>query len=103
MQLPVQFINQLVSQSNSCQTVNLGTLYNVPISLPCINIGSIIGQQVWDIIDVLFSVGLLVLIIKNLYQTFANLMTMGGEKEAREKFSMPTPMEFLSMILGGDR
>ena len=103
LQLPVQFINQLVSQSNACQTISLGTLWGVSLSLPCIDIGSIIGQQVWDIIDVLFSVGLLVVIFKNLYQTFANLMTMGGEKEAREKFSMPTPMEFLSLILGGDR
>lgn len=103
LQLPVQFINQLVSQSNTCQTISLGNLWGVSLSLPCINIGSIIGQQVWDIIDVLFSVGLLVVIFKNLYQTFANLMTMGGEKEAREKFSMPTPMEFLSIILGGDR
>ena len=103
LQLPVQFINQLVSQSNTCQTISLGTLWGVSLSLPCIDIGSIIGQQVWDIIDVLFSVGLLVVIFKNLYQTFANLMTMGGEKEAREKFSMPTPMEFLSIILGGDR
>ena len=103
LQLPVQFINQLVSQSNVCQTISLGTLWGVSISLPCINIGSIIGEQVWDTIDVLFSVGLLVVIFKNLYQTFANLMTMGGEKEAREKFSMPTPMEFLSLILGGDR
>lgn len=103
LQLPVQFINQLVSQSNSCQTVSLGTLWGVSLTLPCIDIGSIIGQQVWDVIDVLFSVGLLVVIFKNLYQTFANLMTLGGEKEAREKFSMPTPMEFLSVILGGDR
>lgn len=103
LQLPVQFINQLVSQSNTCQTINLGALWGVSLSLPCIDVGSIIGQSVWDIIDVLFSVGLLVVIFKNLYQTFANLMTLGGEKEAREKFSMPTPMEFLSMILGGDR
>lgn len=103
LQLPVQFINALVSQSNTCQTINLGTLWGVSLTLPCINLENIIGSTVWGIIDTLMSIGLLVVIVKNLYQTFANLMTMGGEKEAREKFSMPTPMEFLSMILGGDR
>lgn len=103
LQLPVQFINALVSQSNTCQTINLGTLWGVSLTLPCINLENIIGSNVWGIIDILMSIGLLVVIVKNLYQTFANLMTMGGEKEAREKFSMPTPMEFLSMILGGDR
>lgn len=103
LQLPVQFINALVSQSNTCQTINLGTLWGVSLTLPCINLENIIGSNVWGIIDILMSIGLLVVIIKNLYQTFANLMTMGGEKEAREKFSMPTPMEFLSMILGGDK
>ena len=64
---------------------------------------NILGSSVWSTIDVLMSIGLLVVIIKNLYETFSNLLTMGGEKEAREKFDMPTPMEFLSMILGGDR
>lgn len=103
LQLPVQFINALVSQSNTCQTINLGTLWGVALTLPCINLENIIGSNVWGIIDILMSIGLLVVIVKNLYQTFANLMTMGGEKEAREKFSMPTPMEFLSMILGGDK
>lgn len=103
LQLPVQFINALVSQSNTCQTINLGTLWGVSLTLPCINLENIIGSNVWGVIDILMSIGLLVVIVKNLYQTFANLMTMGGEKEAREKFSMPTPMEFLSMILGGDR
>lgn len=103
LQLPIQFINVLVSQSNTCQTVNLGTLWGVSLSLPCINLQSIIGSGVWSTIDVLMSIGLLVVIIKNLYETFLNLLTMGGEKEAREKFDMPTPMEFLSMILGGDR
>lgn len=103
LQLPVQFINALVSQSNTCQAVNLGTLWGVSLSLPCINLQNIIGSGVWSTIDVLMSIGLLVVIIKNLYETFSNLLTMGGEKEARDKFDMPTPMEFLSMILGGDR
>lgn len=103
LQLPVQFINALVSQSNTCQAVNLGTLWGVSLTLPCINLQNLLGSTVWTTIDVLMSIGLLVVIIKNLYQTFANLLTMGGEKEAREKFNMPTPMEFLSMILGGDR
>lgn len=101
--LPVQLINKIVSLSDSCTPINLGTLYGTMITLPCINLENILGTSVWNIIDVIFSVSLLVVILKNLYDTFSNLLTMGAEKEAKEKFSMPTPMDFLSMILGGDR
>lgn len=101
--LPTQLINKLVSLSDTCSSINLGTLYGVMITLPCINLENILGSSVWNIIDVIFSVSLLVVILKNLYDTFSNLLTMGAEKEAKEKFSMPTPMDFLSMILGGDR
>lgn len=101
--LPTQLINKILSLSDNCSTINLGTLYGVMISLPCINLENILGSSVWNIIDVIFSVSLLVVIFKNLYDTFCNLLTMGAQKEAKEKFSMPTPMDFLSMILGGDR
>lgn len=101
--LPVQLINKIVSLSDTCTAINLGTLYGTMLTLPCINIENIVGSTVWNIIDVIFSVSLLVVILKNLYDTFSNLLTMGAQKEAKEKFSMPTPMDFLSMILGGDR
>lgn len=101
--LPTQLINKMVSLSGSCSPIELGSLYGTMITLPCINLENIIGSSVWNIIDVIFSVSLLVVIFKNLYDTFSNLLTMGAQKEAKEKFSMPTPMDFLSMILGGDR
>ena len=101
--LPTQLINKIVSLSDTCTSINLGTLYGTMLTLPCINIENIVGTSVWNIIDVIFSVSLLVVIFKNLYDTFSNLITMGAQKEAKEKFSMPTPMDFLSMILGGDR
>lgn len=101
--LPTQLINKIVSLSNSCSPIELGTLYGTMLTMPCINIENYVGSSVWNIIDVIFSVSLLVVILKNLYDTFSNLLTMGAEKEAKEKFSMPTPMDFLSMILGGDR
>ena len=101
--LPTQLINKLVSNSDTCSPINLGSLYGVNITLPCIDLESILGNSVWSIIDIIFSVSLMAVIFKNLYDTFSNLLTMGAEKEAKEKFSMPTPMDFLSMILGGDR
>ena len=101
--LPTQLINKLVSLSDTCSPIELGSLYGTMLTLPCINLENILGSSIWHIIDVIFSVSLLVVILKNLYDTFSNLLTMGAEKEAKEKFSMPTPMDFLSMILGGDR
>lgn len=107
LQLPVQFVNAIVNQSNSCQVVNLGTLLGVPISLPCIDIGSILGSSVWDTIDILSSIGLIVLILKQLYESVTNALTLGGYMEAKKGgLGYMTPLDFLCEILtgfGGDR
>lgn len=100
--LPVQLINKIVSLSDNCSTINLGTLYGFTFTLPCLNLETYLGSAVWGTIDVIMSVTLLVIILKNFYDTISNLLTLGGEKEAKEKFSMPTPMDFLARILGGD-
>lgn len=101
--LPTQLINQIVSMSDTCSSIDLGTLYGVHLILPCINLENHLGSDLWNTLDIILSVGLLSVILKNFYDTISNLLTLGGEKEAKEKFSMPTPMDFLAMILGGDR
>lgn len=107
LQLPVQFINAIVSQSNSCQVVNLGTLMGVSITLPCIDIGSILGSTVWNTIDILSSIGLIVLILKQLYESITNALTLGGYMDAKKGgLGYMPPLEFLCDILtgfGGDR
>ena len=100
--LPTQLINKIVSMSDTCSPIDLGTLYGVHLTLPCINLENYLGSDLWNILDVILSVGLLSVIFKNFYDTISNLLTLGGQKEAKEKFSMPTPMDFLAMILGGD-
>ena len=102
LQLPVQFINAIVNQSNSCQVVNLGTLLGVPITLPCIDIGSILGSTVWNTIDILSSIGLIVLILKQLYESITNALTLGGYMDAKKSgLGYMSPLEFLCSALTG--
>lgn len=102
LQLPVQFINAIVNQSNSCQVVNLGTLLGIPITLPCIDIGSILGNSVWSTIDILSSIGLIVLILKQLYDSVINALTLGGYMEAKKGgLGYMTPLEYLCFVITG--
>ena len=102
LQLPVQFVNAIVNQSNSCQVVNLGTLLGVPISLPCIDIGSILGSTVWNTIDVLSSIGLIALLLKQLYESITNALTLGGYMDAKKAgLGYMSPLEFLCSALTG--
>lgn len=41
--------------SGQCSTINLGSWYDKPLYIPCIDIPSIIGGPLWAIIDALFS------------------------------------------------
>lgn len=53
--LPLTLFNAYLTGFNgSCASFNLGTLFNHEISLPCINIGGLLGAELWSIIDVIF-------------------------------------------------
>lgn len=41
--------------SGQCSTINLGSWYDKPLIIPCLDIPSIIGGPLWAIIDALFS------------------------------------------------
>lgn len=41
--------------SGTCQAMNLGQLYGRYIIIPCINIESYLGHELWSLIDVLFT------------------------------------------------
>lgn len=100
LSLPVRLINTIVANSDSCSTIDLGTLYGVHIYLPCIDLENILGSSVWNTIDVIGTISILVVILKKFYNTITNLLTLGAQEEAREKFELPTPMDFMAWVLG---
>ena len=54
--MPLTLFNAYINGINSsCSSVNLGNLYGTDIILPCINLESRLGSNLWGIIDALFS------------------------------------------------
>lgn len=103
--LPISLLQKLnaVLSANSCSRVSFGSLYNTELYLPCINFEQLLGSNIWGTIDLIVGVGLLVIILKKFYNSISNILTLGKEKEVRDKLDLPTPMQFLANILGGGK
>lgn len=72
--LPVRlFQNILNSINGSCSTFNLGSLYGSNLTLPCINIETLIGSTLWSVIDILFCGVFILVIRKKFVDIFENL------------------------------
>lgn len=81
--LPVTlFQNVLNSVNGSCVAFNLGSLYGSNLTLPCINIESVIGSTLWSIIDILFCGAFVLVIRKKFVDIFHNLTDLrnGGNE-----------------------
>ena len=83
--LPVTLFQNIVNNINgSCSSFNLGTLYNTNLSLPCINIPSLIGDTLWTVIDILFC-GFFVLVIRkkfvDIFESLSELKNGGNDLE----------------------
>lgn len=75
--LPIQlFTNVLNSINGSCKTFNLGNLMGTDLTIPCINLSTYLGSNLWNVIDILFS-GLFILVIaKKMIKVFENFSSM---------------------------
>lgn len=83
--LPVRLFQNIVNSINgSCSPFNLGSLYGSNLTLPCINIESLIGSALWSVIDILFC-GAFVLVIRkkfvDIFHNFTDLRNGGNELE----------------------
>lgn len=75
--MPIHLIQAYLSGMNSsCTPFNLGTLFEHELILPCINIGGLLGDAIWVIIDILFS-GFMILALGKrfvkIFNDFTNL------------------------------
>lgn len=75
--MPVNlFRNILNSITGTCYEFNLGNLFGTDLKLPCINIESYVGSNLWNVIDILFSGFAIFAIskkIKQVFEQFTNL------------------------------
>lgn len=75
--MPVNlFTNILNSINGTCYEFNLGNLFGTDLKLPCINIESYVGSNLWNVIDILFSGFAIFAIskkIKQVFEQFTNL------------------------------
>lgn len=62
--------------SASCSPVSLGSLYDTPITLPCINLEDILGSSLWSLIDLLFSFFMFYNISQLIISAFNNLTSL---------------------------
>lgn len=83
--LPVTlFQNILNAISGTCNSFNLGNLFNSNLTLPCINIKNYLGNSLYNVIDVIIS-GIFVLSIRkkfvDVFQNITSLKDRGNELE----------------------
>lgn len=75
--IPLKLIQGVVNGlGSSCVPFSLGTLFDTPLVLPCIDIPSIIGQPLWVTIDILMSGFMIYTIAKKfirIFNDFTNL------------------------------
>lgn len=75
--IPSQFISKIIVSSNQvCRPISLGSFRGKNLSLPCIDIESHIGSNLWNTIDLLMVVSMIIgisIYFRNLYTDLVNL------------------------------
>ena len=83
--LPITLFQNVLNNINgSCSSYNLGSLFGTSLTLPCINLESILGSTLWGVIDVLIS-GLFILSFRkkmvDIFNHMSSLNDRGNELE----------------------
>lgn len=83
--LPVNMFQKIVNSINgTCSNFSLGDLLGTTLVLPCIDIPSLIGNNLWGIIDVILS-GIFILSIRkkfvDIFENITSLKDRGNELE----------------------
>lgn len=83
--LPVTLFQRVINSINgSCNSFNLGTLFNHNLVLPCINLQNILGSSLYGVIDILLC-GIFVLSMRkrfvNIFENITSLKDRGNELE----------------------
>ena len=75
--LPITLYQKVLnSLSGTCQSFDLGELYNTHLIMPCINPGQYLGNTLWGIIDTILSGMLVWSIAKTMIKAFNNFTSL---------------------------
>lgn len=83
--LPINMFENIIDAiGGTCSSFSLGALFGTTLVLPCIDIPSLIGNNLWSVIDVLFC-GIFVLSIRkkfvDIFENITSLKDRGNELE----------------------
>lgn len=83
--LPVRLYQSVLNSINgTCSSFNLGSLFNHNLTMPCLNINSVLGSTLYGVIDILIS-GFFILSIRkkfvDIFESFTSLRVGGNELE----------------------
>lgn len=75
--MPLTLINAYINGMNSsCSSYNFGSLLGTELVMPCINLQQRLGNNIWSIIDVLFSIFMIFNISKLFISAFNNFTSL---------------------------
>lgn len=105
--LPITLLNKITNSlsSDTCSPFSLGRFgfSDYEFTLPCIDGARFLGNSLWNTIDLLTAIALLSISVYKLHHTISNMLGMGAENEVNSYSAYWSPMEFLLVILGGER
>lgn len=75
--LPILIYSKVLTSINgTCNSFNLGSLYNTNLIIPCIEPGSYLGNNVWNIIDLIISGGFVLVIARKMIKAFESFTSL---------------------------
>lgn len=75
--LPITLYTNILNNINgSCSSFSLGNIFGESLSFPCINLKNILGNNLWQVIDILFSGFFVLVIARKLIKVFNNFSSM---------------------------
>ena len=75
--LPINLLTAFLNGFDStCAPINLGTLYGTALILPCINLESYLGSNLWSVIDLLCSMFMFYNIARLIITAFENITSL---------------------------
>lgn len=75
--LPITLYQKVLNSINgTCQSFNLGFLYNTNLIIPCIDISTYLGSSIWNSIDLIISGVFVLVIAKKMIKAFEGFTSM---------------------------
>lgn len=76
--LPIRLIQIILNSLNStsCSSINLGSLYGTNLTFTCINLQSILGNTLYNLIDLFFAFGIIFGLRKYILEIFTKITSL---------------------------